>query len=462
MKIDENPYKTTTKHRIYAKDQKIFGAGHKPDSFGNPVVNTYDLRPVVFQETTSEGHPFYKALKGKAKGIVDFGGPFSTTKIEGSYNRGIHSSQFVLFGKLMDFVGHPLSGADRGPYSFMMFDTPANIRTYNSYQDTQYSTLASKIKEYTHNGSSDNDLLAMGTTAIARTRPNESGFSSSQALAELLKDGIPFRDLVTKKRWEEIYSIIRKRGAAAHSIKELADVFLEGEFGLAPLVSDIESMVRLVENSDKLTSKLHRDSLFGGTRTRYTFDSSTSSSSVNYGHLPNNFFQGDDPRWLTNSTGVTKMTTTTVKKQWFSGAWAIFMPDASPAENNLHQLSERLKTDWGVDWDIETIWNLAPWSWLVDWEFNMGDVIRNFSHFSDDSVLLRYGYIMESAKTTRSFARETAMVNDLNPTEAPFAFDVISTRKHRLRATPYGFGKTFGGLSNLQKAILAAIGVTRF
>jgi hypothetical protein len=464
MKIDEDPYKKTTRRRVFLKDQSIFGVVRAGPS-GNR--SQYACSPLVWQETTSEGHPFFKESKkfkkdGVPGGIVDFGGPFSTTKIEGSYNRGGHNAIVQVGGTpsyIDNFIGNPLDklnwfGTDMFPLS-----------SSNVSQLASNTNYASQINQFSHGGSSDNDLLAMGTTAITRTRPNKTPVSMTTAAVELLREGLPFRELITERRWREIFKDIQNHGLASTSVKNLSDVFLSHQFGVQPLISDIGSAIELVHRSDRVLTRLQDDAKYGATRSRYTFPNTSSvvKETSNVTYAP--WGLGTSQHWLnlTGPVSEVKLETTYRKKTWFSGSWAVFMPDPSPAEENLHMLSERLRLDWGIDMDISTIWNLAPWSWLIDWEFNMGDVIENFSHFSDQSVLLKYGYIMETATASRTFSRPNVFLQkDYNATEPAFMYDIISTRKHRLRATPYGFGKTFGSLSNVQKAILAAIGVTRF
>jgi hypothetical protein len=115
---------------------------------------------------------------------------------------------------------------------------------------------------------------------------------------------------------------------------------------------------------------------------------------------------------------------------------------------------------YGVELTPATVWNLAPWSWAVDWEGNVGDVLHNVSRFAQDGLVMRYGYIMQSkiATTTYSLAYEgrfkSAPQQDLQLT-------IISQSKVRRRATPFGFGFDMTALSGRQSAILGALGISR-
>jgi hypothetical protein len=114
---------------------------------------------------------------------------------------------------------------------------------------------------------------------------------------------------------------------------------------------------------------------------------------------------------------------------------------------------------YGLSLTPETVWNLAPWSWAVDWVSNAGDVISNLSDWATDGLVLRHGYIME-----QSFVRDTyewyGPVNFWSQVY-PAVFTLECRSKLRRRATPFGFGLTFGDFTPRQWAIAIALGLTK-
>jgi hypothetical protein len=115
----------------------------------------------------------------------------------------------------------------------------------------------------------------------------------------------------------------------------------------------------------------------------------------------------------------------------------------------------------GVLPNPETFYNLTPWSWLVDWKLNVGDVLKNITYLGKDGLVMRYGYIME--KIVRV---ETDTLSGLvsNTSSAPYPTIVqryTTVSKRRIRATPYGFGLNPASFSKKQWAILAALGISK-
>lgn len=114
----------------------------------------------------------------------------------------------------------------------------------------------------------------------------------------------------------------------------------------------------------------------------------------------------------------------------------------------------------GLRLDPELLWNLAPWSWALDWVGNYGDVIGNISAFTQDGLVMNYGYMMEHITVDTSYVLVGLALkgnaSDVNPIQ------VISQEvKSRRRATPYGFGKNPDSFSNRQWSIIAALGISK-
>jgi hypothetical protein len=115
----------------------------------------------------------------------------------------------------------------------------------------------------------------------------------------------------------------------------------------------------------------------------------------------------------------------------------------------------------GADPSPETIWNLAPWSWALDWFSNTGSVVQNISSFQSDGHVLAYGYMMEHSSSTDTYSLDGCTLTNGQPLEIP-VFTLTTEVKKRRKANPYGFGVRWDGLSAFQYSILAALGITRY
>jgi hypothetical protein len=109
----------------------------------------------------------------------------------------------------------------------------------------------------------------------------------------------------------------------------------------------------------------------------------------------------------------------------------------------------------------DTIWNLAPWSWAIDWFSNTGDVISNVTDFATQGLVMHYGYVMEHSIVERTYYQPiSGYLIDRKPVAAG-PLSLVTETKVRRQANPFGFGVSWEGLSTFQASILAALGISR-
>jgi len=150
-------------------------------------------------------------------------------------------------------------------------------------------------------------------------------------------------------------------------------------------------------------------------------------------------------------------------KRWFSGAFTYHLPASMfSAMGGVDRRAVALKL-LGASLDPEVLWDLAPWSWAVDWFSSTGDVIHNLSAYASDGLVLRYGYIMEHSivRDTYTYSGDLGIIPQANFTGRPADLVLISERKLRRRSSPFGFGLALSELTTRQKAIITALGLNR-
>lgn len=148
---------------------------------------------------------------------------------------------------------------------------------------------------------------------------------------------------------------------------------------------------------------------------------------------------------------------------WFRGAYLYYVPksDGSLA-GKLEYWQDRANKLLQTDLTPSVLWQLAPWSWLVDWFTEVGNSIKNFSALASDNLVVKYGYLMirqEHKHTIQMSNLSTRQGGNLVAVNPSCSFTTIS--KERFRATPYGFGIDLNSLTARQWSILAALGMTR-
>lgn len=303
---------------------------------------------------------------------------------------------------------------------------------------------------------SESSLVSAGATAIARCSPSNPTADTSVFLKETIEEGIPHLFIDNLKKLAG--------GTNRQRRQTVGDAYLNQEFGWKPFVSDIQKMSAAIASADDIMRQYERDS-GKAVRRRYQFPdvsevmTDTFANNVSPWTNPSGGFISDDS--LLNKGRVTR-TKTTETKTWFSGAFTYYVPDDlrfSTKSGWAYAVIQARKVH-GLSLTPDAVWNSAPWSWAVDWFSNTGDVLSNFSDWAIDNQVLLYGYIMQHSlqKWTYTFEGETGFRNK------SFQVTPVSLcreTKVRRRATPYGFGLDFGSFSNRQKAIVAALGLSR-
>lgn len=296
------------------------------------------------------------------------------------------------------------------------------------------------------------NLIQLGTTAIKRTIPTNPTSGLATALGELRADGISA--MPGKAAYRSALNDFRGISPAVGS------EFLNVTFGWLPLISDVRKTVKAFTRSKTLIEEFARDSGRLINR-RYDFPIttvigpetvlSTGSTVRPLPGLPNSYFS--------NQVGTLTKQTTTETKTWFSGAYTYYF---NPGDSFLDKVKRQEQTAhklFGLRINPEVLWELMPWSWAVDWVTNTGDVIANISALSTDSLVLRWGYIMQQVCITDTYTCNGPVFK--SGPSGPFVQKFSTTSKVRRKATPYGFGLNFDGFTTRQLAIIAALGITK-
>jgi len=388
----------------------------KPDD----TVVSGSFSPVVeSQITDSEGHP-WKVSSSPSSG--DVGGEFYTQKRYAVIN--------------------PLKVSLRE-------------ETTNSYGNTEivtYDGVAFPVMPATTafppSGQSSNfQLDQLGATAVARCKPTNSVADVSVAIAELLREGLPHK--VGQLFWKSKTDVARKGGSE----------YLNLQFGWVPMIKEVEKFASAVIRADQLLTQYERDA--GRiVRRRYNFPSKRSvvTDVVETGvaaKLP----PGITAFTNTSDLGSVIRTRETVQRQWFSGAFTYHLPRGYNSRKEMERKALLANKVLGIELTPQVLWNLAPWSWAVDWFTNTGDVVSNLTDWAFDGLVMRYGYMMEHTIVSDSYVSTRGGHRGL--AEGIAGFTLVTETKVRRRANPFGFGVSWDGLSPFQLSIAAALGLSK-
>lgn len=281
---------------------------------------------------------------------------------------------------------------------------------------------------------SDTNLGAMGATAIANVSPTNPYVDLSTSIVEILKEGLP--------------------ALPGGNLGNPGGEYLNHQFGTLPALNDLKDTFHAVRQAGKLLDSYIRNS-GRWVRRRYNYPTARSVVKNTYSNrvpypVPGSMLPGG-----LSSSGTLTVVDSIEEDIWFSGAFTYRLPD----DGILRRLSE-LDRLLGLQPGIDTVYNSIAWSWLLDYFTNLGSLFENLNDLVEDGLIMPYGYIMSTTKRTReySLAVNLRIGGSWSPqTITARRYDVV---KRRLRATPFGFGLDYDGLSDRQKSILAALGMS--
>lgn len=307
------------------------------------------------------------------------------------------------------------------------------------------------------------DVNFYGTQAVNRTIPTHPASSISTLFGELMRDGIPTADIATIKPFRKTSG--SKKKDVWDMISGLGQDQLNLSFAWVPFMNEVLGILKAVAKTPQILEQLSRDS---GRQVRRSYKFETIKKDLpdrieawppGGGYMFLNYHGWSPLTTDGNAPQVKSLTasTTSVRRIWFSGAYEYYLEHPEGAMEKAHYYARMADAILGLKLTPEVLWNLAPWSWLADWKYNFGDMISNATRFSQDDLVMKYGYLMvHDFIRVKIRGRESNLSAKMDPVT-----HLITERKRRFRATPYGFGSNPSSWTERQWAILAALGMTK-
>lgn len=219
----------------------------------------------------------------------------------------------------------------------------------------------------------DNDSLAM---ALARTNPNKPDVDLPVFAFEL-KD-IPrqiksWGDRLIALFPEEAKRRRRKRPwrdvdeSPVEPLVAFAQGYLEWTFGWDLLIKDVATMMQFVNLTEKRFREFKR--MQRGAR-------GLGRSTVVWRDESN-----EEGPWTTYASSLysefnmIKFSWYTIRNKWVSTMWRPTIDLKNMTDQELLYRANRAV--FGLELSLSTLWEAMPWSWLIDWFSNVGDIVQN-------------------------------------------------------------------------------------
>lgn len=297
------------------------------------------------------------------------------------------------------------------------------------------------------------DCADYGATGWSKARPGQPGADLGLFLAELREVPKMLKDtaLFFHNSWKSI-----SKGAGSVS-KHAANSWLGANFGWLPFISDLRRFAQTTKTLDRSIQQLRRDNGKWVKRRRTvstvledTYDSGWQDGSSYFSpYLTTWFFQG--PPYLRSRLSIQKSASF-----WFEARFRYWIPDIG----SYRWKKKAIRKLYGLNLNPSLIWNATPWSWLVDWTSNVGDVLSNLDNNLAENLVAKYAYIMGSQRLIAN----VESFHNYNPAYCS-ARDFIThfnlELKERKAASPFGFALTGSDFTSRQWSLLSALGLQR-
>lgn len=333
--------------------------------------------------------------------------------------------------------------------------------------------------------SNDSQLSTLGTSFIKSTNPIQSQVDLLSDISEAIVDGALLPEIVGKNIVSALINPKNRRALIHASGAE----FLNYIFGFKPLADDAAKVGVLIDHVNDIVNQWIKDNGTVVRRRRRALEREGIYSAEDFSYSPTNglgqnytFFLPDSgsPGYINSSIGYGykaaspnvsihgHLYCTLSQEITFSAGYMydfsrllIPSPEGSSAADLMHDAALRGRLDliaFGLDTASlpKSAYDAIPFSWLLDWFANIGDILDNFRGLQSRGVQLLWGYLTE----TSEYYADYLAYHTFTPTGQTFftsAGTCAQKAIRRIRATPFGFGVQFGSLSQSQIEILGAL-----
>jgi hypothetical protein len=253
----------------------------------------------------------------------------------------------------------------------------------------------------------------------------------------------------------------------ANFARSVGNDYLNVEFGWKPLLDDLRKLAEILLSASyglyKPLGAYHRRRELRPVKTYSRDDLLNSPSQLVSGNylsgldlIPSSVPTFGNTLFDVSGQLIRKSTLT----RWYEGEF-VYIPKASfDPKSYLDRLDTLMDT--GITPAV--LWELAPWSWLTDWFFQIGGAISAMEAGMSNRILSTYFYAMEEYEASVELVVTNWRLRSGTSPLLPKWYRQRSAihTKRRIRGNPFGFtGTSSSPLSVEQSAILGALGLKK-
>lgn len=242
----------------------------------------------------------------------------------------------------------------------------------------------------------------------------------------------------------------------------ISDQYLNHQFGWAPFISDLDKFNKNNLNFFQYYEKLKRDNgkwkhvrrTLKDDVQRTLLASGTGFRCEPAGYIMENLLcRPGQAKWEVWEEKYTLITT--------SGEFRYYIPDQDTNyPNNYPGMSALYAwlTMQGLRISPSSVWRATPWTWLIDWQLNIGRNLDRVTERLYDGVVSKYLYVM--GHTVRNIVLYQTIPFNSGDVLATFR-RTVEIKQRMASGSPFGFDSPWDTLSPWRLSILAALGISR-
>lgn len=322
---------------------------------------------------------------------------------------------------------------------------------------------------YTNLNGDQQSLILRGAEAWNRLRPDLPDFTMAASIYEL-KDMVPLlRDSLIGivKKVAGVNTQRRKNNQS--ELSKAGQFYVAAQFGYMPLLRDIQNYVNAQRNSQARLAQLIRDAGKPVRRKTNLTDQSTPQtkrqmSYWGYGSKLSTA-ANQDPVLISQCYKVgpesgSQTAYSHTSRTWAEGSFRYFLP---PGPRDVAWNRKMIKRIMGHRITPNDLYQVIPWSWLLDYYTGLGDFIEATSVGVADRLICDYAYLMQTKEQRFESTSTSRVVVSKDGTKSTLlTSSLITSRivKRRCEASPFGWGLKQTDLKPQQVAILGALGLS--
>jgi hypothetical protein len=312
-----------------------------------------------------------------------------------------------------------------------------------------------------YNEVNPDDLTDLGNRAyrLLAPKPEEAGLAQTLAEWRSIPGMLRTSSEGLSTTWKALGGSI---SGASMAPKKVAEQFLNFQFGWKPFLKDMKDAHNVLSDFDAYVERIREHN--GVWRKRTRKEDVVEGEEVLYQGQSNT--NACSPALFASEFLVPGSCYQTVTRQkmtrvWYTGTFKYYRPefDYTKKMNTAWRRVQQHITALGLRVSPSIVYKVTPWTWLVDWFVNIGDFVKRVEDMASDTIVSRDFYLMRHSYVRLEYRKRFSTFDGQS-------FDLkwyrtVETKRRGSADSPFHFAPLPGGLSAMQLAILAAVGLTR-